>query len=124
MQAMEIMVCLQGVPGAVTADSWPGGDAPAADEPLPAGVVQFSPMCIIAAAPNVVEVSYGKYTTFHVRGLESLHNMPRPISTVSQFQRVGPGVAKRFTVPMELPLIRFFTLDSINGPPRHYPHFN
>jgi hypothetical protein len=106
---------------------WPGGAPPVAGAPRPAGVAAIPPFAVgkcIAAAPNVVDLSNGRYNVFYVRDLESLHDIPGLIGAQPQFMRVGPGIAQMFGVAQHPQLVRFFTLESISGPPREYRNFN
>ena len=124
MQTTGIMVCL----GAVGSLHWPGGAPPVAGAPMPAGVAAITPFALgaaaIAAAPNVVDLSNGGYNIFFDRDTESLHDIPGLICAEPQFRRIGPAIANTFGVAPQPALVRFFTLESIRGPPREYGNIN
>ena len=113
--------------GAVGSLPWPGGAPPVAGAPMPAGVAAIPPFALgkfIAAAPNLVDLSNGGYNVFFVRDTESLHDIPGLICAEPQFRRIGPAIANTFGVAPQPALVRFFTLESIRGPPREYRNFN
>ena len=106
---------------------WPGGAAPVAGAPRPAGVAAIPPFALgkfIAAAPNVVDLSNGGYNIFFDRDTESLHDLPGLKCAEPQFRRIRPAIAHTFVVAPQPAPVRFFTLESIRGPPREYGNIN
>jgi hypothetical protein len=110
--------------------AWPGGGAPpAAGAPLPRGVAAAPPHALgnfLRAMPGVVDKSGGSNRlVFHVENNERLHEIHPRIMKADQFRRVGPAVAPLLAPPIapQPELVRFYTIERLNGAPLHYPAF-
>ena len=106
---------------------WPGGVAPTAADPLPAGMAMKPPAAFgrfLATADGVRELSLGSNIVFYVKDMGVLHTLPPKVITEAQFRRVGPVMAGIGGHPPQDNLVRVYTLDKMTGPAQLYPCFN
>jgi hypothetical protein len=113
---------------------WPGGGGPppaAGALPLPEGVAAAPPRALwnyLRAMPGVVDASGdgSRALVFHVENLERLHEIQHRMMKVRQFRRMGPIFAAEACAPPVAPqreLVRFYTIERLNGPPHYYAGF-
>lgn len=108
--------------------AWPGGVAPAVGAPLPPGVSTAPPNALAAflrEMPDVVDKSGGlRGLVFYVPNMGRLHEMSPRFGASQQFRRVGPTMAGALGIPVQPPLVDFYTLDQMRAAPYIYPNFN
>lgn len=94
---------------------------------MPAGVNAVPPNALgsfLSQQNGFVDVSRGRRMVFRVENLQDLNSAQHAVHNSDQFVRYGATMAARLNRPVELPLVEFVVLTTLNSSEQLLSYFN